>query len=143
LTFEIIRYRTEYQDAVVKLWRKCNLLVPQNDPIRDIEKKMNFQPNLFFVGLLDGKVTGSIMVGYEGHRGWINYLAVALESQRHGYGRKLVRKAIDELEQIGCQKINLQVRTNNVEVIDFYKHIGFKEENVVSLGLRLKRSEGN
>jgi len=137
LAFRITGYETEYQDAVVELWRKCDLVVPQNDPVEDIEKKMNFQPNLFFIGMLDGKVIGSIMVGYEGHRGWINYLAVKPENQRHGYGRKLVQKAISELKKIGCQKINLQVRTGNVKVIDFYKNMGFKEDDVISLGMRL------
>lgn len=137
LTFKIVGYGNEYQDAVVELWRKCNLVVPRNDPVEDIEKKMRFQPNLFFVGLLDGKVVGSIMVGYEGHRGWINYLAVTTESQGQGYGGKLVQKALDELKRLGCQKINLQVRKSNVKVIGFYKHIGFKEDDVVSLGMRL------
>ena len=137
LTYRIVRYRTEYRDAVIELWRTCNLVVPQNDPVEDIEKKMRFQPNLFLLGLLDGKVIGSIMVGYEGHRGWINYLAITPEDQRRGYGRKLVQKAIDELKKMGCQKVNLQIRRSNVKVIDFYKHIGFKEDDVVSLGMRL------
>jgi hypothetical protein len=95
LTLKITKYGTEYQDAVVELWRKCNLVVPKNDPMEDIEKKRNFQPNLFFIGPLDGKVTCPIMVDYEGHRCWINYLAVAHENQRHEYGRKLVQKAIE------------------------------------------------
>ena len=137
MTFRVVRYRTEYVDAVVELWRKCNLVVPRNDPVKDIERKMSFQPHLFFIGLLDGKVMGSIMVGYEGHRGWINYLAITPESQRHGYGRRLVQKAIDELKKMGCQKINLQVRKGNFKVIDFYKNMGFKEDAVVSLGMRL------
>lgn len=138
MAFRIAGYKTEYLDAVVELWRKCDLVVPQNDPVEDIEKKMNFQPNLFFIGLLDGKVIGSIMVGYEGHRGWINYLAVKPENQSHGYGGKLVQKAINELKKIDCQKINLQVRKSNVKVIDFYKNMGFKEDDVISLGMRLK-----
>jgi len=138
MAFEIVRYTPEFQDAVVDLWRKCNLIVPQNDPVEDIRKKLDFQPDLFFVGLLDGKVIGSIMVGYEGHRGWMNYLAVLPEFQRRGYGRKLVQKAVDELKKIGSLKLNLQVRRSNTSVIDFYKHLGFKEDDVVSLGKRLK-----
>ncbi len=138
MAFEIVRYRPEFQDAVVDLWRKCNLIVPQNDPVEGIRKKLDFQPDLFFIGLLDGKVIGSIMVGYEGHRGWMNYLAVTPEFQRRGYGKKLVQKAVDELKRIGCLKLNLQVRRSNTSVIDFYKHLGFKEDDVVSLGKRLK-----
>lgn len=138
MAFEIVRYSPEFQDAVVNLWMKCNLIVPQNDPVGDIRKKLDFQPDLFFIGLLDGKLICSIMVGYEGHRGWINYLAVTPEFQRQGYGGKLVQKAVDELKRIGCLKLNLQVRRNNTSVIDFYKRLGFKEDDVVSLGKRLK-----
>ena len=138
MNFEIVRYSSEYQDAVVDLWRKCNLVVPQNDPVEDIQRKLVFQPDLFFVALLDGKVIGSIMVGYEGHRGWMNYLAVLPEHQRRGYGRKLVEKAVDELKRLGCLKVNLQVRKSNVSVVEFYKHLGFKDDDVVGLGKRLK-----
>ena len=114
------------------------MLVPQNDPVEDIKKKLEFQPQLFFVGLLDGRVIGSIMVGYEGHRGWINFLAVAPENQRQGYGRKLVQKAVDELKRMGCLKVNLQVRRSNLSVIEFYKRFGFKEDDVICLGMRLR-----
>jgi ribosomal protein S18 acetylase RimI-like enzyme len=138
LNFVIVRYCFEYQDAVVDLWRKCNLVVPQNDPVEDIQRKLVFQPDLFFVALLDGQVVGSIMVGYEGHRGWMNYLAVLSEHQRRGYGRKLVEKAVDELKRLGCLKVNLQVRRSNVSVVEFYKHLGFKDDDVVGLGKRLK-----
>ena len=138
MTFEIIRYGAKFQDEVVELWKKCNLIIPQNDPVEDIMKKVDFQPDLFLVGLIDDRVIGSIMVGYEGHRGWINYLAVLPELQRQGYGRKLVQKAIDELKRIGCLKVNLQVRRTNTPVIEFYKRLGFKEDDVASLGMRLK-----
>ena len=138
MSFEIVRYSSEYQDAVVDLWRKCNLVVPQNDPVEDIQRKLVFQPDLFFVALVEGKVVGSIMVGYEGHRGWMNYLAVLPEHQRRGYGRKLVEKAVDELKRLGCLKVNLQVRRSNVSVVEFYKHLGFKDDDVVGLGKRLK-----
>lgn len=138
MAFRIVAYRPEVQDAVIDLWRKCNLIVPQNDSAEDIRKKLDFQPELFFIGLLDGKIVGSIMAGYEGHRGWINYLAVVPEFQRHGYGKQLVHKAIEELKNMGCLKVNLQVRRSNTSAIDFYKHLGFKEDDVVSLGMRLK-----
>jgi ribosomal protein S18 acetylase RimI-like enzyme len=137
MSFRIVRYGPEHQDAVVDLWRKCNLVVLQNDPVEDIHRKLAFQPELFFVGLMGEKVIGSIMVGYEGHRGWLNYVAVLPEHQRHGYGRRLVEKAVGELKKLGCLKVNLQVRTSNVSVIEFYKHLGFKEDDVVSLGKRL------
>jgi ribosomal protein S18 acetylase RimI-like enzyme len=139
MTLEIIRYITKYQEAVVDLWKKCNLLVPQNDPVEDIQKKIEFQPNLFFIALEDGKLIGSVMVGYEGHRGWMNYLAVLPTYQKRGYGRRLVDKAIEELIKLGCLKINLQVRRGNISAVEFYKHLGFREDNVISLGKRLKK----
>ena len=136
--FEIVTYKPEFEDAVVDLWKRCNLIVPQNDPAEDIRKKLEFQPGLFFVGLLDDRVVGSIMVGYDGHRGWINYLAVAPECQRRGYGKQLVYRAIEELKRMGCLKVNLQIRKSNTSVIDFYKRLGFREDDVVSFGMRLR-----
>jgi ribosomal protein S18 acetylase RimI-like enzyme len=138
MSFEIVLYDERYQDAVVDLWEKCGLIVPQNDPIEDIQKKLEFQPKLFFIGILDGQLIGSVMVGYEGHRGWMNYLAVLPSFQRRGYGRKLVNRAIIELRKLGCLKLNLQVRKSNTPVIGFYKHIGFKEEERISFGMRLR-----
>ena len=138
MSFEIVRYRPEHQGVLVDLRAKCNLIVPQNDPVEDIQRKLDFQPELFFVALLSGKLIGSIMAGYEGHRGWLNYLAVLPEYQKRGYGRKLVERAVDELSRLGCLKVNLQVRRSNVSVIQFYEHLGFKEDEVVSLGKRLK-----
>ena len=138
MVFKIIKYSSEFQSAIVDLWKKCGLVVPQNEPVQDIQSKTSFQPDLFFVALLNDKVIGSIMVGYEGHRGWINYLAVLPEHQRHGYGRRLVEKGIEELQTLGCVKVNLQVRKSNVSVIEFYRHLGFKEEDRISMGKRLK-----
>jgi ribosomal protein S18 acetylase RimI-like enzyme len=138
MEFEITRYTLDHQKAVVNLWEKCGLIVPQNDPIVDIQKKLEFQPELFFVALLEGQVIGSVMVGYEGHRGWLNYLAVLPQYQKQGFGKKLVDKAIEKLKRLGCLKVNVQVRMNNASVVDFYKQLGFKNDDVISLGLRLK-----
>ena len=95
------------------------------------------QPELFLVGSFDGQVVASIMAGYEGHRGWLNYLAVAPEQQRQGIGRRMVEAATAKLQEMGCPKINLQIRTSNSEVIEFYKRIGFTMDDVVSMGKRL------
>jgi ribosomal protein S18 acetylase RimI-like enzyme len=138
VSFQIVRYKPKYQDAIIDLWKKCNLVVPLNDPVEDIRKKLDFQPELFFVALLGDELIGSVMVGYEGHRGWLNYLAVLPEYQKRGYGRKLVKKAVDELRKLGCQKVNLQVRRSNISAAEFYRHIGFKDDDVISLGKRLK-----
>ena len=139
MSFEIDRYDVKHQKAVINLWEKCGLIVPQNDPVEDIQRKLAFQPELFFIALSDGQLIGSVMVGYEGHRGWLNYLAVLPSFQKRGYGKKLVNKAIVELRKMGCLKLNLQVRKSNTAVIEFYKHLGFKEEERISLGMRLRK----
>ncbi|MBU7014984.1 MAG: GNAT family acetyltransferase [Theionarchaea archaeon] len=136
-TFVIREFRPPDQEDVIKLWDKCRLTVPQNDPRTDIEKKVQFQPQWFFVGILDGRLISSMMVGYEGHRGWINYLAVLPDFQRRGFGRKMMEKAEFVLREVGCPKINLQVRKSNTSVIQFYEACGYSEDAVTSLGKRL------
>jgi len=133
----IRKYEEKDEEQVVDLWNQCNLIVPQNNSHEDIKKKIEFQPNLFFVGTVNDEVVASIMVGYEGHRGWINYMAVLPEYQSKGFGRQLVDKAMTELRKLGCLKVNLQVRENNKEVIEFYKNLGFSNDRVVSLGKHL------
>ena len=139
MSFEIVRYDVRHQDAVVDLWEKCGLIIPQNDPVEDIQKKLDHQPDLFFIALLDGHVIGSVMAGYDGHRGWLNYLAVLPPFQKRGYGRRLVKKAIVELKRIGCLKLNLQVRRSNASAVEFYRHLGFEEEDRISFGMRFRR----
>jgi len=126
-------YQVKDQMRVIALWRQCGLVVPQNDPEVDIASKMAWQPELFFVGDADGEIVATAMAGYEGHRGWINYLAVARKCQRLGYGRAIM----DHAHRLGCPKINLQVRSTNREVIRFYERLGFREDEVVSMGKRL------
>jgi len=139
LSFEIVRYNKDYQKALIELWKKCNLIVPQNDPLEDIQNKIEFQPDMFLIALLNGKLIGSVMVGYEGHRGWLNYLAVSPDYQNRGYGRKLVEKAIAELQKLGCLKLNVQIRESNTSAVRFYERLGFRDDHVISLGLRLKQ----
>jgi len=78
------------------------------------------------------------MAGYEGHRGWINYLAVDPSHRLKGIGRALMHQVEQQLREIGCPKINLQVRTGNTSIIEFYKRIGFQIDEVVSMGRRLE-----
>lgn len=124
--------------AVVQLWKDCNLVVPWNDPRRDIRRKLQVQPALFLVGFVSGELAATVMAGYEGHRGWLNYLAVASRFRRQGLGRKLVAEAEARLREMGCPKINIQIRTSNTGVIEFYRRIGFKPDDVVSMGKRLE-----
>ena len=135
---EIRAYRDSDQDAVVELWRVCGLIVPRNDPVRDIRCKLCTQRDMFLVGLLGSRLVGTVMAGYEGHRGWINYLAVAPDFQRSGFGRRLMEEAETLLRALGCPKINLQVRRSNARVIEFYEKIGYSVDDVISMGRHLE-----
>lgn len=130
-------YRPEDEKSVIDLWMACNLIVPHNNPKRDIERKLKVNPEWFLVGELEGVVVASCMAGYEGHRGWINYLAVSPEHQRKGFATLMMSEAEEQLRAAGCPKINLQIRDTNKEVILFYESIGFLHDPVVSMGKRL------
>ena len=131
-------FRLSDKEAVVEVWRACGLTHPNNDPHQDIARKMKVDPEMFLVCEVDGKIIGTVMVGYEGHRGWINYLGVLPEYQGQGLGRELMDRAEAMLVERGCAKINLQIRATNTRVIQFYEAIGFKVDEVVSMGKRLK-----
>ena len=136
---EVRAYRESDQDDVVTLWRECGLVKPWNDPVKDIRRKLDVQRDLFLVGLLDGKLVATVIAGYEGHRGWINYLAVSKECREMGFGRLMMDEAEERLRAIGCPKINLQIRSSNVDVIRFYQSLGYSEDDVVSMGKRLEQ----
>ncbi|BDM83579.1 GNAT family acetyltransferase [Acaryochloris marina] len=123
--------------GVVDLWQRCGLLRQWNDPYKDISRKLLVQPDCFLVGIVDLKVVSTVMVGFEGHRGWINYLAVDPEFLRQGLGRKMMNEAERLLQDFGCPKVNLQIREDNLEALKFYECIGFSEDKVVSFGKRL------
>ena len=131
-------YQLSDEKQVIQLWIDCGLVVPQNNPALDIERKLAVNSEWFLIGELDGTVISTCMAGYEGHRGWINYLAVSPSLQGKGYAREIMTKAEELLTNAGCPKINLQVRSSNQQVIDFYKTIGFQIDDVVSMGKRIK-----
>ena len=135
--FLIRPYHESDEQAVVTLWRKCGLVVPWNDPHKDIRRKLTVQRDMFLVGLVEDKIVAAVMAGYEGHRGWINYLAVDPDCQKKGFGRRMMDEAESRLRNLGCPKINLQVRSSNTDVIDFYKALGYTIDDVVSMGKRL------
>lgn len=135
---EIRVYASQDAPAVVQLWNDCGLTRPWNDPHKDIARKLSVSPELFWVGVDEqGEVMASIMVGYDGHRGWINYLAVHPKYQRQGHARQLMQRAEAELTALGCPKLNLQVRAGNEAVIAFYESLGYGDDQTVSLGKRL------
>lgn len=135
---EIRRYQDSDEDAVISLWQEAFPNdPPRNEPRSNIKMKVTYQPYLFFVALLDNELVGTVMAGYEGHRGWVNYLAVRKGHRRAKIGQALMSYAEDELREIGCIKLNLQVRKTNSEVIEFYETLGYKVEEVVSMGKTL------
>jgi ribosomal protein S18 acetylase RimI-like enzyme len=137
MKLSIRKFKLSDVEELIDLWKACGLVVPWNNPRKDIQRKIKVQPELFLVGCLDGKVVASVMAGYEGHRGWVNYLAVHPDWQRRGIGKQMMERVEEMLLALGCPKINLQVRRTNRAVIDFYKQIGFKDDEVIGLGKRL------
>ena len=132
----------EDEPQVVDLWQRCGLVRPWNDPRKDIARKLRVQRELFLVGVDGDRIAGTLMAGYEGHRGWINYLAVDPERRRRGFARVLMAAAEERLRALGCPKINLQIRNDNADAIAFYRRIGFAEDASVSMGKRLERDDG-
>ena len=136
-TFHLRPYRAEDEAAVIALWHACDLTRPWNNPQLDIVRKLTTQPELFLVGTVGGELIATAMVGFDGHRGWVNYLAVATSHRRLAIGRALMDEAERLLTERGCPKLNLQVRSGNVDVIAFYRSLGYATDDVVSLGKRL------
>jgi ribosomal protein S18 acetylase RimI-like enzyme len=133
---EIRAFDTADTEAVVALWHACGLVRPWNDPHKDIARKAKVQPELFLVGELDGTVIATAMGGYEGHRGFVYYMAVSPEQQGKRYGAKLLGELETMLTAMGCPKINLMVRAGN-PVADFYNALGYSLETSACYGKRL------
>jgi ribosomal protein S18 acetylase RimI-like enzyme len=121
-------------DAVIDLWSRCGLLRPWNDPRKDIARKLHVQRDLFLVGEQDGRIIATAMAGYEGHRGWVNYLAVEPEFRQQGLGRLIMGEVERRLKDLGCPKVCLQVRRGNEEAAAFYKTIGYSDDDVFGMG---------
>lgn len=130
-------YHPSDEAAIIQLWQECGLTRPWNDPRKDIARKLTVQSELFLVGELDGAIVATLMGGYDGHRGWINYLAVSPAHQRRNYATALMQAVEAKLLEMGCPKINLLIRSSNVAVKQFYDSLGFHQDEVISLGKRL------
>jgi len=138
---DIRSYHASDEAAVIALWHECGLVRPWNDPQRDIARKLTAQPELFLVGVVDAQLMATAMVGFDGHRGWVYYLAIASAHRRQSHGRSLMREAERLLIERGCPKINLLVRTSNKAVIEFYDRLGYAQDDAISLGKRLISDE--
>jgi len=134
---EIRSFRPSDEEAVVRLWEACGLTRPWNDPRKDIARKLTEQPELFLVGTCDGEVVATAMAGFDGHRGWVYYLAVASGRRRQSFGRQLMQEAERRLIERGCPKLMLMVRSSNRDVVEFYRKLGYAREDVVTMGRRL------
>ncbi|MEW1835125.1 GNAT family acetyltransferase [Microbacterium sp. NPDC079995] len=124
-------------DQVVALWHEVGLTRPWNDPHRDIARARAVWPELLLVASDGDRVVGSVMAGYDGHRGWLYYLASAPDRRGEGIGRMLVAEAERRLETLGCPKVMLMVREGNDAVADFYDAIGYARDATSVLGKRL------
>lgn len=135
---QIRQFAVADTEHVVALWAAAGLTKPWNDPRKDIARKLTVQPELFIVAEDEsGTIIGTAMAGYDGHRGWLYYLATAPDARGAGVGRALVEHVEQALLNLGCPKLNLQVRTSNPHPLGFYERLGYSVDETTSLGKRL------
>ncbi len=137
MSVEVRAFESRDTESVVALWEDCGLTRPWNDPRLDIARKLSAQPELFLVAVAGDDVVGSVMAGYDGHRGWLYYLAASPRRRGEGIGRALVERAEQLLLAMGCPKVQLMVRPENTAVHDFYAALGYTEFDTWTTGRRL------
>jgi ribosomal protein S18 acetylase RimI-like enzyme len=135
---DIRPYKSTDSDDVITLWGVVFPNAPShNDPASDIQSKMKTQPELFFVAVDEGSLVGTAMSGFDGHRGWVYYVAVHPDYRRRGIGSALMKKVEGALTEMGCSKLNLQIRVGNAQVQSFYDSLGYSLEERISMGKKL------
>lgn len=134
---EIRTFRQEDLEEVITLWERCDLLRPWNDPELDIERKLYHSADLFLVAEVAGEVVGSVMGGYDGHRGSAYYLGVHPEYRGRGIANALLNRLEKKLISRGCPKINIQIREENDLVIGLYEKLDYEHQETILLGKRL------
>jgi ribosomal protein S18 acetylase RimI-like enzyme len=125
------------RNAVIALWHECALTRPWNDPDRDIALVVATADADILVGEQNGRIVAGTMLGFDGHRGWIYYFAVAPDHRRTGIGRQLYDEAEAWMRARGVPKIQLMVRADNTQAIGFYRALGLEVQPVTTLGRRL------
>ena len=131
------KFKKTDTEAVINLWETCKLVVDWNDPLKDIKRKLSIKDNLFIIGEINKKIIATAMAGYDGHRGYIYYLAVLPELQKKGIGSSILSIVEKKLYKLGCPKINLFVRNTNIKVKAFYKTNNYKIQDSQIYGKRL------
>lgn len=120
--------------VIINLWNKTQLTRPWNNPEEDIKRALSTSTSTLLVAEIDQHLIGTIMTGYDGHRGWIYYLAVEPSYQRQGFGKQLVIAAENWLKLQGAPKVLLMVRESNQSVLNFYSNCGYEDNEVIVLG---------
>ena len=138
---KISEFTDDQSDKVIALWEKCGLTRSWNNPEKDIARKNSDKNGKFLIGQIDEVLMASIMIGYDGHRGSANYLAVDPNFSGAGYGKILMAEAERLLILLGCPKINLCVRADNDKVVELYRQRGYAIEPVHLLDKRLIKDD--
>ena len=134
---QIRPYQLSDQVQVVILWQICDLTRPWNNPEKDIERKLSVQSELFLVMEDNGKIIGTIMGGYDGHRGNIYYLAIHPDHQKSGYGKFLMEEMEKRFLAMGCPKSHVMIRTSNLAVQSYYEAQNYDAQDCILYGKRL------
>ena len=129
--------------SAVTLWQACGLTRPWNDPYADFTRAVE-GPSSAVLGTYDagGTLIGTAMVGVDGHRGWVYYVASAPDHRGEGIGRALMKAAEDWIIERGMPKVHVMVRRSNAAVMGFYDSLGYDEQDCVVLGRRFDGSNG-
>ncbi len=135
----IIRsYQSKDHDGVVRLWAAVFPNEPAHNKAEDvIARKLQVQAELFYVAILNERVVGTVLAGFDGVRGWVHKLAVSADCRRSGIASILMKQAEHGLSELGCTKLNLQVRASNTDVLKVYEALGYAVEDITSLGKHL------
>lgn len=140
---EIRAFRQDDFEEVITLWERCDLLRPWNDPEMDIERKLNHDADLFLVAVAGGEIVGTLMGGYDGHRGSAYYLGVHPDYQGRGFANALINRLEKKLIARGCPKMNVTVREENDAVAGFYEKLDYETQDSLVLGKRLIEDREN
>ena len=142
MPIEILPYEdATHRDRVVSLWVTVfGYEADHNAPELVIDKKLKFDDGLFFVAIDGQSIVGTVMAGYDGHRGWIYAMAVLPDHQKKGIGSLLLEYAESRLSELGCMKINLQIMEGNEAVERFYLSNGYLTEKRISMGKQLRQN---